>query len=116
MRKILVCLLVPVRVLVLALFFVPLAARADLPPGPPPQPTQPTTPPAPPSDKWEPVSGMNIQAPGESIPASGLVGGAYAFIWLMVAGFVATVWWRQASVTRELADLQKKIAAADKQR
>ncbi|SRR5579883_1435537 len=59
---------------------------------------------------WEQVNGQMMQ-PGESIPASTLVGAAYGFIWVMVAGFVYSVWRRTTAVERDLASLRARIAA-----
>ena len=63
-------------------------------------------------DGWEQVDGRMMQ-PGETIPARELVGAAYAFIWVMVAGFVLTVWRRTEAVERELLSLKARIAEAD---
>ncbi len=58
--------------------------------------------------EWEPVSGA-MTSPGESIPASSLVAAAYAFIWLMVMLFVASIWRRQARLRSELEELRRQI-------
>ena len=59
---------------------------------------------------WENVpGGMMMQRPGESIPASTLVGAAYGFIWLMVAGFVVSVWRRQQRLEQELDELRRRL-------
>ena len=60
--------------------------------------------------EWENVPGsMMMQPPGESIPASTLVGAAYGFIWLMVAGFVVSVWRRQQRLEQELDELRRRL-------
>lgn len=60
--------------------------------------------------EWENVpAGMMMQPPGESIPASTLVGSAYGFIWLMVAGFVVTVWRRQQRLEQEIDELRRRL-------
>ena len=59
-------------------------------------------------DGWEAVNGQMVQ-PGEGFKANGLVAAAYGFIWLMVAGFVMTVWMRTESVERDLERLRKQI-------
>jgi len=65
---------------------------------------------------WQPVDGTPtmMQPRGESIPAATLVGVAYGFIWVMVAGFVLTVWVRQSRVDREITELRARIAEAEK--
>ena len=57
---------------------------------------------------WEKVNGAMIQ-PGEGFQANHLVAAAYAFIWLMVAGFVLTVWLRTDAVEREVFALRRQI-------
>jgi CcmD family protein len=60
--------------------------------------------------EWENVpGGMMMQPPGESIRASTLVGAAYGFIWLMVAGFVVSVWRRQQRLEQELDELRRRL-------
>ena len=59
-------------------------------------------------DGWEAVNGQMVQ-PGEGFKANSLVAGAYGFIWLMVAGFVFSVWMRTESVERELERLKRQI-------
>lgn len=60
--------------------------------------------------EWENVpGGMMMQRPGESIPASTLVGAAYGFIWLMVAGFVVSVWRRQQRLEQEIDELRRRL-------
>jgi CcmD family protein len=60
--------------------------------------------------EWENVpGGMMMQRSGESIPASTLVGAAYGFIWLMVAGFVVTVWRRLQRLEQELDELRRRL-------
>lgn len=51
----------------------------------------------------------DIPAPVESIPAKPLVTLAYAFIWLMVVGFVALLAWRLKKVQTEINTLKNKI-------
>lgn len=66
------------------------------------------------NEGWEPVAGGMMQQPGEGYQATNLVAGAYAFIWVMVAGFVLMVWRRTDGIERELAELQKRIGDAAK--
>ena len=76
----------------------------------------PTTPPAPPAateKEWEAVNGAMFD-PGESLPASRLVAAAYGFIWVMVAGFVTTVWLRAGKLEGEIADLDRRITLAER--
>jgi CcmD family protein len=50
-------------------------------------------------------------AGGEGISSPMLVGGAYAFIWLVVLIYVFTLWQRGRTTEREIDDLRKKLAA-----
>lgn len=62
------------------------------------------------SEGFEPVSGDMMQ-PGESIPASRLVGGAYGFICAAVVVWVASVARRARRLEDEVDELKKKIQA-----
>ena len=66
----------------------------------------------PPEEGWEKVTGPMVQ-PGESLPASRLVAAAYGFIWLMVAGYVLSVWHRTRAVEREVEALRRRVERAE---
>jgi hypothetical protein len=62
------------------------------------------------NDGYEPVNGDMMQ-PGESIPASRLVAGAYGFICAAVVVWVASVARRARRLEDEVDELKKKIQA-----
>ncbi len=62
------------------------------------------------SEGFEPVNGDMLQ-PGESIPASRLVAGAYGFICAAVVVWVASVARRARRLEDEVDELKKKLAA-----
>jgi len=62
------------------------------------------------NEGFEPVNGDMMQ-PGESIPASRLVGGAYGFICAAVVVWVASVARRARRLEDEVDELKKKIQA-----
>jgi hypothetical protein len=57
---------------------------------------------------------MTMKTRGEGFQSSTLVAAAYGFIWVMVCGFVVSVWLRGRKVERELADLEQRIARSGK--
>lgn len=65
---------------------------------------------APPKDSegFEPVNGDMMQ-PGESIPASRLVGGAYGFIFAAVVVWAASVARRTRRLEGEVDELKRKL-------
>jgi CcmD family protein len=62
-------------------------------------------------DGWQQVNTQMVQ-PGETLPARNLVGAAYGFIWLMVAGFVWTVWRRADRLEKEIEALRAQVRQA----
>lgn len=62
------------------------------------------------NDGYEPVNGDMLQ-PGESIPASRLVAGAYGFICAAMIVYVASVARRARKLEDEVDELKKKIQA-----
>ena len=60
---------------------------------------------------WEQVNTQMVQ-PGEGFQANHLVAAAYAFIWVMVAGFVYMTWRRTDAVERDLEALRRRIEKA----
>ena len=69
---------------------------------------QPPTPP----DGFVPASSLPNQ---EQLPAAPLVMAAYSIVWLLVLGYVWSVWSRLARAERELADVSRRIAAGQRQ-
>ena len=59
-------------------------------------------------DGWQAVNTQMVQ-PGESFAATNLVGAAYGFIWVMVAGFVFSVWRRAGRIDHEIESLRAQI-------
>ena len=57
---------------------------------------------------WQPVQTQMVQ-PGESFEAKNLVAAAYGFIWVMVAGFVFTVWRRADRLEKEIEALRAQV-------
>jgi len=57
---------------------------------------------------WEKVDG-SMTAPGESIPASTLVGAAYGFIFVALLVWVASVAARTRRVEEEVQSLREKL-------
>jgi hypothetical protein len=62
------------------------------------------------NDGYEPVNGDMLQ-PGESIPASRLIAGAYGFICAAMIVYVASVARRARKLEDEVDELKKKIQA-----
>jgi hypothetical protein len=67
---------------------------------------------APPKDPYVKVEGAP-SAQQESIPAPTLVATAYGLIWLLVAGFVFTVWRRNQALKQDLDDLTRKLETVE---
>ena len=62
------------------------------------------------NEGFEPVNGDMMQ-PGESIPASRLVGAAYGFICVAIIVWVASVARRSRRLEDEVDELKKKLQA-----
>jgi CcmD family protein len=91
------------RWLVLLLLLVAPAARAGAPGEPPPA-----------TGEWQQEDRSAMMRMGEGGYASTtLVTAAYSFIWVMVLGFVASLWVRSRRVERELSELAQRIARAE---
>jgi hypothetical protein len=80
------------------------ARAADAPKGGAPSPSD---------EGWQNVQTQMVE-PGEGFEAKNLVGVAYGFIWVMVAGFVVTVWRRADRIDKEIAALRAQIDAKTK--
>ena len=63
-------------------------------------------PPSPP-DGFVPASSLQGQ---EQLPAAPLVIVAYAVVWLLVLGYLWSIWSRLARAERELADVNRRLA------
>jgi CcmD family protein len=50
----------------------------------------------------------------EQLPAAPLVIGAYAAAWVLVLGYLWSIWQRIGRVERELADVSRRIAAGER--
>ena len=80
-----------------AFFFVALPALALQPPSPP--------------DGFVPASSLPGQ---EQLPAAPLVIVAYAVVWLLVLGYLWSIWSRLSRAERELADVTRRLAAGQR--
>jgi CcmD family protein len=67
----------------------------------------PTTP-----DGFVPASSLPNQ---EQLPAAPLVIGAYSIVWLLVFGYLWSIWNRIGRAERDLADVSRRIAASQRQ-
>ena len=52
---------------------------------------------------------MSEAAPREVLPATPLVFYAYAFVWLVLIGYVFSIWRRMARVEQDLAAVQRRL-------
>jgi CcmD family protein len=62
--------------------------------------------------EWEDADLRAMMGPGERYQSTTMVTTAYLFIWLMVLGFVVSVWTRSRRVERELMELAQRIGQA----
>jgi CcmD family protein len=53
-------------------------------------------------------------APKEELPAAPLVMAAYAVAWLVIFGYVLSLWRRQQKVEAEIADVSRRLAAGQR--
>ena len=63
-------------------------------------------------DGFVPASSLPNQ---EQLPAAPLVIGAYSIVWLLVFGYLWSIWNRVGRVERDLADVTRRIAASQRQ-
>ena len=76
----------------------------------PPQPSAAAAPGQPPSAAQEgfvPVD--QLPKPQDTMPAARLVAIAYAFVWVMLFGYVVSIWRRLSTVERELQSVSRRI-------
>lgn len=57
-------------------------------------------------DEFVPVKDLPVQ---EQLPAAPMVIGAYAFVWLMLVGFVWSLWRRLGAVERDLDQVTRRV-------
>jgi CcmD family protein len=50
-----------------------------------------------------------LPKPQDTMPAAPLVAAAYAFVWVMLFGYVVSIWRRLGTVERELESVTKRI-------
>lgn len=50
-----------------------------------------------------------LPKPQDTMPAARLVAIAYAFVWLMLFGYVVSIWRRLSTVERELQSVSRRI-------
>jgi CcmD family protein len=73
---------------------------------------EPAKPPSASQDGFVPVTGPIDQS--DTIPAPMLVGIAYAFIWIVLFGYLWSLRTRLGSVEREMAALERRVASGRK--
>jgi CcmD family protein len=93
--------------IVLACSCAPVLAQPQPPPSQQLPPT--TVPPKPAAqDGFVPIDQL---APKEELPATPLVIAAYAVAWLVVFGYVFSLWRRLQKVEAEIADVSRRLAS-----
>jgi CcmD family protein len=98
--------------IVLGLLLICSAAAASAQRQPPPRPSDPTAPTQPPSAAQEgfvPVD--QLPKPQDTMPAAPLVATAYAFVWVMLFGYMVSIWRRLNAVERELQSVSRRIGS-----
>ena len=73
-------------------------AIAQQPPAQPPSAAQ---------EGFVPVD--QLPKPEDTMPAAPLVAVAYAFVWVMLFGYVVSIWRRLSTVERELHDVSRRL-------
>ena len=92
------------RAMALAVMVLASASVHAQPQQPPPKPAA--------QDEFVPVTApMN---PQDTIPAPALVGTAYAFIWIVLFGYLWSIRSRLASVEREMTAIDRRLASGKK--
>lgn len=103
--------LLPIGVLAVTLLSValPVAAQQPRVPPRPSDPTAPTQPPSAAQEGFVPVD--QLPKPQDTMPAAPLVATAYAFVWVMLFGYVVSIWRRLSKVERELESVSRRIGS-----
>jgi CcmD family protein len=73
---------------------------------------QPPKPPSASQDEFVPVTGPIDQS--DTMPAPLLVGTAYAFIWIVLFGYLWSIRRRLASVEKEMSAIDRRLASGRK--
>jgi CcmD family protein len=73
----------------------------------PSDPTKPTQPPSAAQEGFVPVD--QLPKPQDTMPAAPLVATAYAFVWVVLFGYVISIWRRLSTVERELQSVSRRI-------
>jgi CcmD family protein len=50
-----------------------------------------------------------LPKPQDTMPAAPLVAAAYAFVWVMLFGYVVSIWRRLSTVEREMQSVSRRI-------
>ena len=58
------------------------------------------------SDEFLPIDQL---PPGEQLPAAPLLIAAYSVVWILVAGYLFSIWKRLGSVERDIAELSRRL-------
>ena len=58
-------------------------------------------------DEFVPIDQL---PPGEQLPAAPLLITAYSVVWILVAGYLFSIWKRLGRVEREIADVSRRLA------
>lgn len=57
------------------------------------------------------VPADQLPKPQDTLPAAPLLATAYAFVWLMLFGYMFSIWRRLASVEREMESVNRRIGS-----
>jgi CcmD family protein len=93
-----------------SLFVIAGSAQGQQPPRPDPRSNEEIVIKQPP-DGFVPASSLPSQ---EQLPAAPLVIGAYAVAWVVVFGYLWSIWKRIGRVEQELADVSRRLAAGER--
>jgi CcmD family protein len=58
------------------------------------------------ADEFLPIDQL---PPGEQLPAAPLLIAAYSVVWLLVAGYLFSIWKRLGRVEREIAEVSRRL-------